>query len=148
MRAIFVVLSLGVIVALAVGAVAAINAIGGERLYTLALVLVGAMGTAMVMGSLALVVFAWRRNQQPEREIRHIIRETKLIDGRPQAAPQVQLLPAPQQHPLGVFPELLRAAYQAGANERLSSPPGRQGMPLGDELIDGDVTTWGGSINP
>jgi len=127
-----------VILALALvgGTIFAINLIGSAALTVLATLLVGGLVLAGLIAATALPIRAWRKNDAAPIE-KQVIREVRILDSRPAPAPQ---LPAPQQPPLGVFPELLRASYQAG---RLAAPRG--------EIIDAEVghldgDTWNGDI--
>lgn len=128
--------------ALVLAAGMAIWLMGAERLYTLALVLVVGLVLAGLIVAAAVLVRQWRRsdaNPVIERHYHHDGTRTieKVVDYRPAIAP---LPAAPLPAALGVFPELLRAAYQAGAL------PGRS------ETVDAvsvrEVTPgeWGGEI--
>jgi hypothetical protein len=155
------------IIALVVALIAvlgfAIYLIGSERLYTLALILVSGLVLAVIIAACAVAIRAWRKNDAPPVIERHftdgtktIIRETRVLDGRTIEAPKIYQLPAAPQG--GQFPELLRAAYQAGRISPQSSVLGQptsgyrptsddseaelQPLDLGDE--DGwlgDITT-------
>ena len=124
-------------VALVGGVIFAINLIGSVALTALAFLLVGGMALTGVLAASALPIRAWRKNDARPIE-RQIIREVRILDNRPAPVPQ---LPAPTQPPFGVFPELLRASYQAGA---LNNRPG--------EVVDGEVRQmpadgWDGEIS-
>lgn len=133
----------GLVLAVVVGAGLSVWLIGAERLMTLALILVGGLVLAVVVGASALPIRAYRRRDMTgETHYVHdgtktIIRE-RVIDSRPAPFPA---LPAPAQTPFGVFPELLRASYQAG---RLAAPRA--------DVVDADVRElppgdgWAGEI--
>jgi len=138
-------LGIALAVALVAAALLAVYLIGGDRLYVLAAVLVGGLVLAGVLAGLALVIRAYRKNDAPpviEKHIYHegrqIIRETRVIDGRQALAPEVKLLQLPAQAPGGAFPELLRAAYQAGT---LRAAP--EEAPIDAELRDLGPADWG-----
>lgn len=101
-----------VILALALigGTIFAINLIGPAALTVLATLLIGGLVLAGIVAATALPIRAWKKNDAAPIE-KQVIREVRVIDSRPQPMPQ---LPAPQQPPFGIFPELLRASYQAG----------------------------------
>jgi len=127
-----------VILALAVvgGVIFGLWLIGREAVMVLAGLLVGGLALAGIIAASALPIRAWRKNDAKPIE-RQVIREVRILDSRPQPVPQ---LPPPTQPPFGVFPELLRASYQAG---RLSARPG--------EAIDAEVRElpadgWDGDI--
>ena len=105
-------------VALVGGLIFAISLIGAEALTVLAALLIGGLALAGVLAAAALPIRAWRKNDAAPIE-KQVIREVRILDNRPQPIPQ---LPAPQQAPFGVFPELLRASYQAG---QLAAPAAR-----------------------
>ena len=96
--------------ALVVGAALTVWLIGAETLRIIGLIFIGGVVVAGVLVAAALPIRAWRKNDAAPIE-RQVIRETRIIDNRPQPLPA---LPLPQQAPFGVFPELLRAAYLAG----------------------------------
>lgn len=106
-----------VAVALVGGLIFAISLIGAETVKLLATLLVAGLILAGLILASALPIRAWRKNDAAPVE-RQVIREVRVIDNRPAPLPQ---LPAPQPAPFGVFPELLRASYQAG---RRAQPPG------------------------
>ena len=132
------------IVLIAVAGVA-IWMIGSDTMRSMGwLLLVGLLLIGLI-GASSLPIRAWRGPEtRPEK---HIIRETKVIDNRAQAA-----LPAPQIVALspsagGVFPDMLRAAFQAGAARQGGLPSGARqpGRTAGNEPIGagwGDV--WDG----
>ena len=108
----------GLVLALVVGVGLAVWLLGADRLFVLALVFVGGLVLVGVMVAAAFIVRQWRRSDANPLVEHHyhdgtrtVERVERVIDGRPQPLPQ---LPAPAQPPLGVFPELLRASYQAG----------------------------------
>lgn len=101
-----------VVLALAVigGLIYAIFLIGAETVKILATLLVSGLILAGLIAASAFPIRAWRKNDAAPIE-KQVIREVRVLDNRPAPVPQ---LPAPQQAPFGVFPELLRASYQAG----------------------------------
>lgn len=142
----------------------AIWLIGADRLFILALILVGSVGMAAVIAASALPIRAARkRDMTGETRVldgtRTVIRETKVLDGRAVTSPEVKLLQLPQQPTGGAWPELLRASYQAGLlgnGQRSATVPsselaeydltgGNNGA--GEEWID-HTGEWGGSIAP
>lgn len=138
-------LGIALAVALVAAALLAVYLIGGDRLFILAAALVGGLVVAGILGGLALVIRAYRKNDNPpviERhtyhEGRQIIRETRVIDGRAVASPEVKLLQLPAQAQGGAFPELLRAAYQAGT---LRAAP--EEAPIDAELRELGPADWG-----
>lgn len=109
-------LGLGLALAVTAAAVVGIWLLGADRLFVLALILVGGLALAGVLAAAALLVRQYRRsdaNPVVEHHYHHDGTRTveRVIDGRPAALPQLPQLPAPGY---GMFPELLRAAYQAG----------------------------------
>lgn len=122
--------------ALVGGLIYAIFLIGAETLKVLATMLIGGLILAGLIMATALPIRAWRKNDAAPIE-RQIIREVRVLDNRPAPLPQ---LPAPQQAPFGVFPELLRASYQAG---RLAQPGG-EGVDADFRPVEGDG--WTGDI--
>jgi hypothetical protein len=136
--------------ALAVAAVLGVYLIGGDRLFILAAVFIGGLVLAGLIAASALPIRAWRKNDSPpvvEKHVYHegrqIIRE-RVIDGRQPTAPEVRLLQLPAQaSAMGVFPELLRAAYQAGA---LQPPAARAEQPMAAEPGEPDPDAWSGDI--
>ncbi len=132
------VLALGVVA----GAIYTISLVGAEVMTTLLMVLTGAMGTALVLAALALPIWAWRRTDNRVIE-RHYHGETKTVvkevhDGRV-VEPKLYQLPAPPQD-AGLFPELLRAAYQAGMLRQQRGP--------GAEEVRPAELDWDGEIRP
>lgn len=136
--------------ALAVAAALGVYLIGGDRLFLLAAVFVGGLVSAGVIAASALLIRAWRKNDSPpvvEKHVYHegrqIIRE-RVLDGRQPMAPEVRLLQLPAQaSAMGVFPELLRAAYQAGA---LQPPTARSEQPMDAELREPGPDDWSGDM--
>jgi len=126
----YLVLGLALVVAFGL----AVRLLGGDRIMTLALILVVGLAVAGIAAAVSLPIRAWRkRDGVPiEKHVYHegtktVVRE-RVIDNRP--APLQ--LPAPQQ-PFGVFPELLRASYRAG----ILAQPG--------EVADAEVRELGAS---
>lgn len=111
-------------------------------IYTLALILVGGVVLALIVGAAALPIRAYRTREGPhERE--RIIKHTIEREGRVPEAPKIYTVGQQQNSGLpGMFPELLRAAYLAG----------RRGLPGRDEptLIEAEtrdvVEEWNGDI--
>jgi len=137
----------------------AIWLIGADRLFILALILVGSIGMAAVIASSALPIRAARkRDMTGETRVldgtRTVIRETKVLDGRAVTSPEVKLLQLPQQPTGGAWPELLRASYQAGLLGNGRTVPRQDlaeydltGSNDGGEWDDSSGE-WGGSIAP
>lgn len=124
--------------ALVIGAALGVWLLGSERLMTLALILVIGLALALVMAAASLPIRAYRRRDMTG-ETHHIhdgtktiVREVRILDGRQVTAPEVKLLQLPAQAQGGAFPELLRAAYQAGT---LGNPAQRQA----EAPIDADL---------
>ena len=136
----------------------AIWLIGADRLFILALILVGSIGMAAIIASSALPIRAARkRDMTGETRVldgtRTVIRETKVLDGRAPAQTDVKLLQLPAQPQAAAWPELLRASYQAGLlgnGQRSETIPAR-GLPdvdmTGGEW-DYSTGEWGGDITP
>ena len=136
-------LAIGLMLAAALAAVLmfAIWQIGSEFLRTLALILTVALALALVIVASAVAIRAWRRkdNVGETRFVdgtKTIIRETRVIDGRSIEAPKLYQLPAQSQG--AAFPDLLRAAWQAGAIGSRS-----QAAPAMNEYVDAEVTEIG-----
>lgn len=138
---------LGIALALALitAAVLTVYLLGADRLFILAVILVGGLVVAGSIAASALAIRAYRKNDSPpviEKHIYHegrqIIRE-RVIEGRQVTAPEVKLLQLPAQAHGGAFPELLRAAYQAGTLR--VAPPA---APVDAELRELDPLDWGG----
>ena len=90
-------LALALIVALAL----AVYLIGGDRLFILGAALVGGVVCAGILAGLALLVRAFRKNDNPPVIERYhtdgtktIIHETKILDGRAIEAPKLYQLPS------------------------------------------------------
>ena len=98
---------------LAIGVVIVLFRLDQDQVFTLALILVGSLSLAAVLAGVALVLRA-RRPPTPPVE-RHVIKE-RILDGRQPGRPQVIALPQPPSLPSGLYPHLLRGAYQAGQN--------------------------------
>lgn len=134
----FIALGLALVVALGL----AVWLLGSERLMTLGLIFVTGLTLALVFAAASLPIRAFRRRDQTgETHYVHdgtktIVRETRILDGRQVTAPEVKLLQLPAQAQGGAFPELLRAAYQAGT---LGNPAQRQAeAPIDAELHEVD----------
>ena len=133
--------------ALAVAFGLAIHLLGGDRLMTLALILVSGLAVAVVVGTSALPIRAWKRRDMTGEThhihdgTRTVIKETRVLDGRTVEAPKLYQLPAAQGQQF--FPELLRASYQAGllADRRASEPAvDAEVRELEPDGWDGDIT--------
>lgn len=112
-----------------------------SMLYTIVLVLVVGLVLSLCVAASALPIRAAREHKGPHE--REIIREKHTIDGRVAEAPKIHLLNNQQQPgALGMFPELLRAAYLAG--HRSITDGG------GPEIVEADVrdvtAEWEGEI--
>lgn len=142
-------LILTVAVALLGALLLAVWLIGADRLYVLALILGGALALAIVLGAAALPIRAYKRRDNTG-EVHHyhdgtktIVRE-RILDGQ---APEVKLLQLPAQPQGGAFPELLRAAYQAGAlTDRRNVGDPWQDRELREIDLDPDREGWEGDI--
>jgi hypothetical protein len=116
-------------VALVAGALLGVYLIGSETLRTLGLILVVAIALAVVIAASALPIRAWRRrdftgDHYHTDGTRTIVKEVRVLDGRVAEGPKLYQLPAQPQG--AAFPDLLRAAYAAGATAlpaRSSSRP-------------------------
>lgn len=156
-------LALGLALVVALGL--AVWLIGADTLRTVALVLGGALALAVILGASALPIRAYRRRDFTGDHFHHdgtrtIVKETRVIDGRQVTAPEVKLLQLPAQQSGGAFPELLRAAYAAGAltdgrNRAGAGYPAASGAVIPDQdLAEVDLTNgndfdgWGGDITP
>ncbi len=104
--------------------------IGASALRDMGLILVSGITLALVIGASALPIRAWRRRDFTGDHFHtdgtRVIKETRIIDGRAPAQTDVKLLQLPAQPQGAMYPELLRAAYQAGrispASSALSQP--------------------------
>lgn len=120
----------------------------GQALQVLAGVLIGALSSALIIAATALPIRAWKKNDAPPviekhtiHEGRQIIRE-RVLDGRAPSTTDVKLLPLPAAPQAGVYPELLRAAYQAGQLGPAINLPSPN-LPIPDPA---DPDEWGGDI--
>lgn len=132
--------------------------IGTSTLRTLGLILVGAIALALVIGASALPIRAWRRkdftgDHYHSDGTKTIVKEVRVIDGRQVTAPEVKLLQLPAQPQAGAYPELLRAAYQAGATTLPARSASRWQPDPGDysetNIEEVDLTSpegWNGDI--
>lgn len=123
-------------VALVAGVIFAIHLIGSAALTVLAFLLIGGLVLVGILAASSLPIRAWKKRDGVPIE-KQVIREVRILDSRPAPAPQ---LPAPQQPPFGVFPELLRASFAAG---RLAAP---QGETVDAEVRHLDGDDWAGDI--
>lgn len=104
--------------ALVAGGLLAVWMIGSEALKTMGLILVGAVALALVIAATALPIRSWRRKDFTGDHFhtdgtKTIVKEVRVIDGRVAEGPKLYQLPAQPQGT--AFPDLLRAAYAAGA---------------------------------
>lgn len=113
----------GFLLAVAVALLAALGVffflVGSAVLQTVALVIGGAVAASAILIASSFPIRAYRRKDATgETHYVHdgtktIVKETRVIDGRAIEAPKLYQLPS---QPGGAFyPELMRAAYQAGA---------------------------------
>ena len=121
-------------VALVAGLLYGMTRLTDKTIVVLAAVVVGGVVLALIIFVSAYPIKAVKGPTPPER---HVIRETRVIDGRTPSFPRV-IQAQPTMGP--VLPELLRAAYSAGA--RLPSGERGQDSPIGWEWGD----TWDGEI--
>jgi hypothetical protein len=145
--------------ALVVAAGLAVWLLGSDRLMTLALIFVIGLTLAVVFAASSLPIRAFRRRDMTG-ETHHfhdgtktVVREVRILDGRQVTAPEVKLLQLPAQPQGGAFPELLRAAYAAGAltdrGQAASYAAPVAGADLAEvDLTGGDSDGWGGDIVP
>ena len=139
--------------ALVAGALLSVWLIGSDTLKTMGLILVGAVAFALVIGSLALPIRAWRRkdfvgDHYHTDGTRTIVKETRVLDGRVAEGPKLYQLPAQPQGT--AFPDLLRAAYAAGARALPapgSRPTGGEADYAESDLREVDLgAEWDGDI--
>ena len=91
------------------------------QLFALALIVVGAVAIALILVGVAFV-FRARRPEPPPVE-KHIYRE-RVLDGRHPPRTQVVALPGGRTDPIaGLYPHLLRGAYQAGQSRARAGEP-------------------------
>jgi len=113
---------------------------------TLALILIVALGLALVLAAAALPIRAWKR-RDPTGETHHyhdgtrtVVKETRVLEGRAAEAPRFYSLP-PQ--PAGAFfPELMRAAYRAGILNASAAEANSERADISALLSD----SWDGDI--
>ena len=85
-----------------------------EKVFILALIPVSGLTLAAIIAALALV-FRARRPPTPPVERHEIHTKERVLDGRQPGRPQVLALPGSSNAlPAGLYPYLLRGAYQAG----------------------------------
>jgi hypothetical protein len=112
--------------------------IGGPTLRIVALIVGACGGVALLAVGAALVIRAWRKNDNPPAVIeRHYTLERHTLDGRQIEAPKLYQLSAPPSG--GAFPDLLRAAYQAGALRPQEPPVDGQARELSPDEWDGHI---------
>jgi len=128
--------------------------IGADRLFILALIFVCALGLAAILAASALPLRAWRkRDLTGEAHHYHdgtrTIEKVHTIDGRAVTSPEVKLLQLPAQPQGGAWPELLRAAYTAGALGSGQQPGATvvRGQDLAEYDLTGDGDGWAGDIS-
>ena len=120
--------------------------LGGDTLTWLAFLAVGGAVAALLVFASAFPIKAWRSNQQPEQHHFHT-KEVRILDGRRSEAPKLYQLPAQPQS--GLFPEMMRAAYQAGLLGTGERPPEAPAEDLVDpEMRELDPGAWQGDITP
>lgn len=133
-------LQIGLVVILALalvaGAIFTVWLVGAETMKVLVGLIVGGLLLIGLVAAAALPIRAWKKNDAKPIE-KQVIREVRILDNRPAPMPQ---LPPPPQPPFGVFPELLRASYQAG---RLSA---RSGEVVDAEVREVPADGWDGDI--
>lgn len=135
----------GAAVALALGL--GLWLIGGETLRTVAVILASSVAVALIVAASAFPIRAYRRKDPTgEKTIIHegtVTVKERVLDGRAIEAPKLYQLPAAPQNG-GAYPELLRAAWQAGllARDSQAARPDPEGQDL--QALDGE---WGGDIS-
>jgi hypothetical protein len=110
------------------------------EVFVLALILVGAVALALVIGAVALVFRARRPDRPPvEKHVYHT--KERVLDGRHPPRTHVVALPGHRNDPAaGLYPHLLRGAYRAGWGT------GQADGPAGyDETMD-NPEDWEGQI--
>lgn len=128
--------------------------IGRDRIYTLLLILTSGVAITLLTIGAAVAIRMWRKNDSPPVIERHftdgtrtIVKEVKVLDGRAPSQTDVKLLQLPAAPSAGAFPEILRAAFSAGATA-LPSPsthrpdPGYIEAEI-DEQDLADLRDWG-----
>lgn len=142
--------------ALVAGALLAVWLIGSDTLRTMGLILISGLTLALLIGASALPIRMWRRkdftgDHYHTDGTKTIVKETRIIDGRQVTASEVKLLQLPAQPQSGAFPELLRAAYAAGATtlptRSASRPEPDYGEAELDELDLSSPPGWDGDIS-
>lgn len=119
-------------VALVAGALLAVWLIGSEVLQTMGLILVIALALALVIAASALPIRSWKRrdftgDHYHTDGTRTVVKEVRVLDGRVAEGPKLYQLPAQPQGT--AFPDLLRAAFAAGA----TSLPARSASRVGSD---------------
>ena len=121
-----------------------VSKLENKTITALITVLVVSIALAIASVGIGFGSALWRKAGNPPRPERQVIREreTRIIDGRPAAPPQV-IQAQPMTTPM--LPELLRAAYAAGA--RLPAGAAQHGRDERNEPIGtGWVDVWDGQI--
>jgi len=134
--------SLLVVLALAIVVTVAVALIRLElsMIYTLALIIVGCLGLALVIAAASLPIRAHRSSGTREREI---IRERHTIDGR--RDPRIISMPAAKSPGADIFPHLLRGLV----NDRQRQLTYDEGGNNGDGETDATIVedrVWRGPI--
>ena len=111
MKGFFVILLLGVVAGIAGGIFWVINEIGAERIYSLAVASI-AGGLLVVLVRVALTgaaKVAEAKKPHAQALERHLIKETRIIDNRPQSFQLPQAAPDAT-----LFPAMVAAAWRQG----------------------------------
>ena len=115
---------------------------GSGTLRTMGLIFVAGLALALVIFASAFPIKAARYNDKPAPPIvehhyhdgtQTIIKETKVLDGRPANQTDIKLLQLPAQPQAGAYPDLLRAAFAAGATLSHSASPQNTAKEVGRE---------------
>jgi len=132
-----VILSALIALALVAGVIYTIWLVGAETMKVILFLVVGGGILALLLYASKHPIQAWRSNVQPEAHIYHE-RETRHIPvPHPAVLPQLpQLSPPTAQASQEVYPELLRAAFLAGATGVARAPL------LGSEPTPPAVSGW------
>jgi amino acid transporter len=99
-----------------------------DEVFVLALIVVSGFTLAGIIAALALV-FRARRSPTPPIEKHVIHTRERVLDGRYPSRPQIVPLPgAGNALPAGLYPHLLRGAYQAGQRDGADVDAGQDEM--------------------